>query len=97
SDTDSSDEFELTPGQESSSPLEVSSDEVPALPSDSDEAVILGDVKPGDSDSGINLRDPADSGISLEQEGSDEIEFELSLDDSATPKPAPATVDEESS
>jgi len=96
-DTDSSDEFELTPGQESSSPLEVGSDEMPALPVDSDEEVLLGNVTPGTGDSGINLRDPADSGISLEQEGSDEIEFELSLDDSATPKPAPATVDEESS
>src|SRR5262249_54434114 len=40
--------------------------------------------------SGISLGNPADSGISLEQggEGSDEIEFELSLDAQATPKPA---------
>ncbi|MBI1915914.1 MAG: hypothetical protein HYS12_14440 [Planctomycetes bacterium] len=93
-DTDSSDDFELTPGKESSSPLELDSDEIAALPSDSDE-VSLGEVSPSASDSGINLRDPADSGISLEQEGSDE--FELSLDDSTPPKPAPGTMDEESS
>ena len=43
----------------------------------------------GAAKSGINLQDPADSGISLEQGGSDEIEFELSLDAGATPKPGP--------
>src|SRR5262249_1839762 len=77
-DDDSSD-IELTPGP-SSSPLELDSDELAALPAD-DEEVELGHLSddPGGS-SGINLRDPADSGISLEQEGSDE--FELSLDDS---------------
>jgi excisionase family DNA binding protein len=60
-----------------------------------DEEVTLGDVPAGvtgSSDSGINLQAPADSGISLEQkkdEGSDEIEFELSLDaETSTPKPA---------
>src|SRR5439155_22286062 len=40
--------------------------------------------------SGINLGKPADSGISLEQrgDGSDDIEFELTLDAESTPKPS---------
>ncbi len=48
----------------------------------------------GAGQSGINLQEPADSGISLEQGGSDEIEFELSLDSGATPKPSAAAADE---
>jgi excisionase family DNA binding protein len=95
-DTDSSDDFELTPAApDSSSPLELGSDEVPALPPDDDE-VNLGELNAGAGDSGINLRDPADSGISLEQEGSDEIEFELSLDAGATPKPSPDKAEDSS-
>jgi excisionase family DNA binding protein len=69
---DSSSDFELTPG--GGSPLEVS-----------DEEVQLGELtgKPGGS--GINLQDPADSGISLEQGGSGEaVEFELSKSDSSS-------------
>jgi hypothetical protein len=53
----------------------------------------------GASDSGINLQEPADSGISREQ-GSDsreEIEFELSLDAESIPKPAKAAPNVDSS
>jgi hypothetical protein len=71
---DSSSDFELTPG--GGSPLELAEDEVQ-----------LGELtgKPGGS--GINLQDPADSGISLEQGGSDEaLEFELKDDGSSGPR-----------
>ncbi len=99
-DTDSSSDFELTPmGEVDPTPLESSSSEQAALPAadDSDE-VGLGELTgAGAAQSGINLQDPADSGISLEQGGSDEIEFELSLDSGATPKPATADADAEGS
>ncbi len=88
---DSSSDFELKPLQDDTSPIELGSDEMKALRQD--EEVALGEPATGPgSDSGINLQDPADSGISLEQkpEGSDEIEFELSLDAQSTPRPAPA-------
>jgi hypothetical protein len=49
--------------------------------------VNLGELTGAGGGSGINLKDPADSGISLEQGGSDEIEFELSLDSGKTPAP----------
>jgi excisionase family DNA binding protein len=82
--TDSSSDFELKPMADSSSPLELSDDEVN-----------LGELTGGKNASGINLQDPADSGISLEQEGSsDEMELDLSLDVGGTPKPAPASADE---
>jgi len=95
---DSSSDFDLTPavGQEES-PLELGSDEMPAAPPQDDE-VSLGELTGSSGESGINLRDPKDSGISLEQQGSEEeIEFELSLDEGAgnTPKPAPAAKQEE--
>ena len=88
-DTDSSSDFELTPiGGADPSPLELSSGEVQALKDDDSDEVSLGELTgAGAAQSGINLQDPADSGISLEQGGSDEIEFELSLDAGATPKP----------
>jgi hypothetical protein len=87
-ETDSSGDFELKPMGDSS-PLEVSSDEMPVLMGDDE--VNLGGATGVKGGSGINLKDPADSGISLEQGGSDEIEFELSLDSAAkSPKPAPA-------
>ena len=100
-ETDSSSDFELTPiGEVDPTPLEASSSERPALPlvgDDSDE-VGLGELTgAGAAQSGINLQDPGDSGISLEQGGSDEIEFELSLDAGATPKPTPADADAEGS
>jgi excisionase family DNA binding protein len=58
----------------------------------SEELPILGDAGappasgPGATKgtTGINLDDPVDSGISLEESGSDEIEFELSLDPGAS-------------
>lgn len=54
---------------------------------DDDDEVTLGELT--GRGSGINLQDPADSGISLEQSSSgDDIELELSLDAGATPKPA---------
>jgi excisionase family DNA binding protein len=89
-DVDSSSDFELIPFDPSKSPMELGSGEIPLL--EGDEDVGLGsEVRAGRGNSGINLQDPADSGISLEQGGSDEIEFELSLDaPPTTPKPAPA-------
>ena len=99
-ETDSSSDFELTPvGEGEASPLELSSSEVEALPTDESDEVNLGGelTGAGAAKSGINLQDPADSGISLEQGGSDEIEFELSLDSGATPKPAPVSKEDESS
>ena len=64
-----------------------------------DEEVDLGARGSGPGQSGINLADPADSGISLEQGGSDEIEFELSLDAGAgaTPKPTSGKIAPDSS
>lgn len=85
-DTDSSSDFELKPMGDSS-PL-LGSDEMPALMGDDE--VGLGELTGAKGGSGINLQDPVDSGISLEQESSDSMEFELSLDSGSTPKPAPA-------
>ncbi len=84
---ESSSDFELTPiGEAESSPMELSSGEVAALQSDDSDEVSLGELTgKGAARSGINLQDPADSGISLEQGGSDEME--LSLDAGAMPKP----------
>jgi hypothetical protein len=89
---ESSSDFDLTPAGESASPIEPSSDEEFHLEMPADE-VGLGEL-PADAgakrpQSGIRLDKPADSGISLEQggDGSDEIEFELSLDAESTPKP----------
>jgi excisionase family DNA binding protein len=65
----------------------VSQDVPPVLMGDED--VNLGELTGAGGGSGINLRDPADSGISLEQGGSDEMEFELSLDSGKTPQPSP--------
>jgi hypothetical protein len=84
---DSSD-FDLSPSSSESSSDDFSLD----LPEESDISLApggsSGELK-GPS-SGISLDNPVDAGISLEQggEGSDEIEFELSLDAEATPKPA---------
>src|SRR5205085_910015 len=63
--TDSSGDFELTPDAAEMSPLELGSDEIPSV-SEEDDEVSLGDLDDsGGGVSGINLRDPADSGISL--------------------------------
>ncbi|MBY0227729.1 MAG: hypothetical protein K2W96_00475 [Gemmataceae bacterium] len=65
---------------------DLGSGEIPLL---SDDDVDLGGLPmPNAGNSGINLDEPADSGISLESGGSDELEFELSLDAGSTPKPA---------
>ena len=79
---DSSSDFELTPGGQDQSPLELA-----------DEEVQLGELTDKAGGSGINLQDPADSGISLEQGGSSEdaLEFELK-DDSSGPKTPPRKV-----
>jgi len=105
-ETDSSSDFELKPMGDSSPLLD--SDEVPSLRGDSsplldsseevptlrgDDEVGLGELTGAKGGSGINLRAPVDSGISLEQQGSDEIEFEMDLDAGSTPKP---TTDKES-
>jgi hypothetical protein len=93
---ESSSDFDLTPmGEMDASPLELSSGEVQALQTDDSDEVSLGELTgQGAARSGINLQDPADSGISLEQGGSDEME--LSLDAGATPKPGHMSKDDSS-
>ena len=93
---ESSSDFELKPiGETGSSPLELSSSEIAALQEDDSDEVSLGELTgQGAARSGINLQDPADSGISLEQGGSDEME--LSLDAGATPKPGQIAKDDSS-
>jgi excisionase family DNA binding protein len=100
-DPDTSSEFELMAPPPKSSVIKPtgsgakgSKPPAPKAPADSDVPVLMGDedVNLGEltgagGGSGINLKDPADSGISLEQGGSDEIEFELSLDSGKTPAP----------
>jgi excisionase family DNA binding protein len=82
-DTDSSSDFELKPMDDSSPVFD--SDELSVV--HGDDEVGLGELSGAKGASGINLQDPADSGISLEQKGSGEVEFELSLDAGDTPKP----------
>jgi excisionase family DNA binding protein len=83
---ESSSDFDLTPASaQDQSPVELGSDEMPAP---ADDEVSLGELTGSGGESGINLQDPVDSGISLEQGSSEEIEFELSLDAGTTPKPA---------
>jgi excisionase family DNA binding protein len=100
SSSTSSSDFELGPatgGPSSSSGPGGShppGDESPVLMGDED--VNLGELGAAAGGSGINLQDPADSGISLEQgSSSDEVEFELSLDAGSTPPPAPPEAAEE--
>ncbi|MFO0930272.1 MAG: helix-turn-helix domain-containing protein [Gemmataceae bacterium] len=88
SEVDSSSDFELVPFDQSKAPAPGSSDDIPLLTGD-EEINFAADVAgPKAGASGINLQDPGDSGISLESGGSDEIDFELSLDSGVTPKPA---------
>ncbi len=96
-----SSEFELTLQGTSSSPLEPASSEEFRLELPDDEVGLGEPAPPGQlkgPTSGISLDNPVDSGISLEQggEGSDEIEFELSLDAGNTPKPKSAAADSDS-
>jgi excisionase family DNA binding protein len=98
--TDSSD-FDLALDSADLSPLEPSSGDVD-LGSQRGDEVALGEIHPagvtGASDSGINLQEPSDRGISLEPgDSSQEIEFELSLDAESTPKPAKAKPNVDSS
>jgi excisionase family DNA binding protein len=79
-DTDSSSDFDLKPMGDSSSPLDIGSDD----------EVSLGELTGGKGASGINLQEPADSGISLEPESSEEMDLQLNLEQGSTPKPAPA-------
>lgn len=72
---DSSDDFELTPtGAE-----ELDQEDVELTFDDDDDSdeIDLGELGEGAGQSGINLLDPADSGISLEQESSDQHEVVL--------------------
>ena len=90
-DPDGSSDFDLTPAAESSSPLDLGSSDDFRLEVPADDEITLADdaSKLKGPASGINLGKPADSGISLEQGGSDDsIEFELTLDSESTPKPA---------
>jgi hypothetical protein len=90
STTESSSDFELTPAsaQTDQSPLDTGS---------SDEEVSLGEISGVAGGSGINLQDPADSGISLEQSSGEEaLDFELSDEVTATPKPGPGKEDSDS-
>jgi excisionase family DNA binding protein len=86
---DSSSDFELIAFDSTKSPVELGSGEIPLL--HGDEEVALGSEvrSPKTGNSGINLQDPADSGISLEEGGSDDmIEFELKPDvESPSAKP----------
>jgi excisionase family DNA binding protein len=85
-----SSDFDLTATPEPS-PLEPSSQEHEPLPGSSDDEVTLGELTgAGVGASGINIQEPADSGISLEG-SEDEIEFDLSLDADAGATPAPKT------
>src|SRR5205085_2887415 len=85
---DSSEDFSLSlEDSDENSPIDLGSDEKPVLAGGEDEEVGLGELTGGGGRSGINLQDPADSGISLEQGGSDEMEFDLSLEEGATPRP----------
>jgi excisionase family DNA binding protein len=96
-DLDSSSDFELKPAKEDSSD-EFRMDSAPELEIPSDEEVVLGDLTKKEGDSGINLQDPADSGISLEHTGQEEeaLDFELSAEAGSTPKPGPVTKEEDS-
>jgi excisionase family DNA binding protein len=101
---DSSGEFDLTPGAvpEDQSPIELTGSDEFTLDGGEEDVNLGGkpakkDVTGGKGKSGINIQDPADSGISLEKTDSDDaVEFELTLDDKSTPKPAPAKAEVDS-
>ncbi len=95
----SSSDIDLRPGAGDSSPVEAD---------DEDEAVTLGEISVGGGSSGINLKNAADSGISLEKKGSDkgkakppaetdsDSEFELSLEPEGASGGAAAETDSDS-
>src|SRR5262249_33075659 len=77
-EVESASDQEVVAFDRSKAPADLGSGEIPLL--SGDEEVSLGDLAgPGAGNSGIGIQDPKDSGISLEDGGSDEIEFELSL------------------
>jgi excisionase family DNA binding protein len=86
---DSSGNFELTPA----APEGSSEDDFSLELSDSSEVDLSGPPSGGEMSapaSGINLSRPIDAGISLEEQtaSDDNLEFDLSLEPEATPKPA---------
>jgi hypothetical protein len=93
------------PPETAPAPKKTDSDEELRLEPPSDEDVNLGELVPGEGlsgpsgASGINLDNPADSGINLEkkEQSDDSLEFELSLDQPATPKPTSDASDVDSS
>lgn len=92
-DTDSSSDFELIPFDSTKAPSELGSGEIPLL--DDDKVNLGSEVRSGKGGSGINLTDPADSGISLE--GSGEVDFELSAGGAAAGKKGKSKADDSSS
>ena len=86
--TESSSDFELTVAPSDQSPLDMSSDE----------EVTLGEISGAAGGSGINLQDPADSGISLEQSGAQDVdELEAAAAGPTTPKPGPVETEDSDS
>lgn len=94
SQVETSSDYELVPFDAGKSPGHAGGNRP-----DHDEDVHLGSEVAGGhgANSGINLDDPADGGISLESGGSDELAFDLSLDEGMTPKPAKSTAPKEDS
>lgn len=89
-DEDSSSDFELIPFDSTKSPVELGSGEIPLLAGDEDvDLGAVGDLAKGAGNSGINIDDPADSGISLEEDDSDEFELTLESGSAAKPKSKP--------
>ncbi len=88
--SDSSD-FDLSPPKEESAVLETDSgdDFSLELPDDSIDLAGSGEAELTGPTSGINLSNPADDGISLEESASDDVDLDLSLEAEETPKPAP--------
>lgn len=88
SPTDGSSDFDLVPSSDGSIVLEGNDSDDFSLQA-SDEGVL--DQEPGaqltSSSSGINLDNPADEGISLEDSATDSGDFDLSLEVEDTPRP----------
>ena len=87
--SDSSD-FDLVPAADGSILLESSDSKDFSLDASDDQEQVLGqeqDTELTSSTSGISLNNPADQGISLEENG-DASDFDLSLEVEDTPKPA---------
>jgi excisionase family DNA binding protein len=85
---DDSGNFDLVPGADGSAAGPGGSSDDFSLELDDDVGVGAGGELKGPA-SGINLSNPIDAGISLEQKASDDsLEFDLSLEPEATPKPA---------